>query len=117
VIIEKHITLDRRGDGLDDSFFLEPEQFAALCRDAHTAWSARGTVDDERKSSEEKNIIFRRSLYFVKDLTVGEIITADAIRSVRPGNGAAPKLLDYFIGKKTRRSIAANTPARLDDIA
>lgn len=116
VIIEKHFTLNRRGGGPDDSFSLEPEQFAALCRDAHTAWSALGIVDYGRKSSEENNMTFRRSLYFVKDMVAGEVITTDAIRSVRPGNGAAPKLLDCFIGKRVRRTIPANTPARLDDL-
>lgn len=98
-IIEKHFTLDRSGGGPDDSFSLEPADLVALCRDSKTAWSALGQVDYGRKSSEQGNAKFRRSLYFVKSLKVGDVITADAIRSVRPGFGLAPKHLDEFIGQ------------------
>lgn len=115
-IIEKHLTLDRDGGGPDDSFSLEPDQFATLCRDARTAWEALGKADYSRKSSEQGNVIFRRSLYFVKDLAANEIITPDAIRSVRPGYGAAPKFLDRFVGKRVLRPVRASTPANLADV-
>ncbi|OQW88132.1 MAG: pseudaminic acid synthase [Rhodoferax ferrireducens] len=98
-IIEKHFTLDRSGGGPDDSFSLEPVELAALCHDTKTAWQALGQVDYGRKSSEQGNVKFRRSLYFVKDLTAGEVITADAVRSVRPGFGLAPKCLPNVIGR------------------
>lgn len=91
-IIEKHFTLDRNGGGPDDSFSLEPVELAALCRDSKTVWSALGKVDYGRKSSEQGNAKFRRSLYFVKDLKAGDVITPNAIRSVRPGFGVAPKI-------------------------
>src|SRR5690606_11756668 len=64
-IIEKHFTLDRNGGGPDDSFSLEPAELTALCRDSKTAWSALGEVNYGRKSSENGNVKFRRSLYFV----------------------------------------------------
>jgi N-acetylneuraminate synthase len=98
-IIEKHFTLDRSGGGPDDSFSLEPDELAALCRDVRTAWSAMGQIDFGRKSSELGNAQFRRSLYFVKSLKAGERVTADAVRSVRPGYGLAPKYLDVVLGK------------------
>lgn len=98
-IIEKHFTLDRRGGGPDDSFSLEPAELVALCRDSKTAWSALGQIDYGRKSSEQGNAKFRRSLYFVKSLKAGEVITPDAVRSVRPGFGLAPKHLDEVIGR------------------
>ncbi len=115
-IIEKHFTLDRTGGGPDDSFSLEPTEMAALCRDAYTAWSALGSVDYGRKASEQGNIQFRRSLYFVKDLKAGEVITADAIRSVRPGYGAAPKYLDRVIGRQVASDTPANSPVLLDKL-
>lgn len=115
-IIEKHFTLDRNGGGPDDSFSLEPADLAALCRDSKTAWQALGRVDYGRKSSEQGNVKFRRSLYFVKDLAAGEVITPDAVRSVRPGFGAPPKYLEMLIGKKTRQSVQKNTPVDLNQI-
>ncbi len=108
-LIEKHFTLDRNGGGPDDSFSLEPKEMAELCSDAMTAWQAMGNVDYGRKSSEEGNVQFRRSLYVVKDLKVGEVITPDAVRSVRPGYGMAPKHLDTVLGKTATRDIAAGT--------
>lgn len=98
-IIEKHFTLDRSGGGPDDSFSLEPDELTALCRDSKTAWAALGKVDYGRKSSEVSNVQFRRSLYFVKDLKAGELITPDSIRSVRPGFGLPPKMYAAICGK------------------
>ncbi|MGE6223579.1 pseudaminic acid synthase [Aeromonas media] len=113
-IIEKHFTLDRNGSGPDDSFSLEPTELLQLCVGARTAWSALGQVDYNRKSSEAGNVQFRRSLYFVKDLQTGDTITADAVRSVRPGLGLAPKYLEIVIGKTVTRPITANTPVSAD---
>lgn len=115
-IIEKHFTLNRNGGGPDDSFSLEPAELAALCRDSKTAWAALGKVDYGRKSSEQGNAKFRRSLYFVKDLKAGDIITADAVRSVRPGFGLAPKYLNIILGKRVKHSVEANTPVILNYI-
>ncbi|HEX6592499.1 MAG TPA: pseudaminic acid synthase [Moraxellaceae bacterium] len=113
-LIEKHFTLDRQGGGPDDSFSLEPADLAKLCQDARAVWQALGGVNYGLKSSERGNIQFRRSLYFVKDLQEGERITADAVRSVRPGNGLPPKLLDQVVGMTAARAIRKNTPVSND---
>lgn len=115
-IIEKHFTLDRKGGGPDDSFSLEPAELVALCRDSKTAWAALGRVDYGRKSSEQGNVKFRRSLYFVKDLKAGDVITHDAVRSVRPGFGLAPKNIDILVGAKVTTNIKAPKPSKLEDI-
>jgi pseudaminic acid synthase len=101
--------------GPDDSFSLEPNEMTLLCTGSKTAWRALGRVDYGRKSSEQGNVKFRRSLYYVKQLAAGDIITEDAIRSVRPGMGLAPKNLTSIIGKTLSRDIAINTPVRLED--
>ncbi|ARQ74451.1 pseudaminic acid synthase [Pseudomonas fragi] len=116
-VIEKHFTLDRSGGGPDDSFSLEPAELAALCRDSKTAWASLGQVDYGRKSSEQGNVKFRRSLYFVKDVNAGEVITAECVRSVRPGFGLPPKHLDKIVNKIATRDIKANTPISEADIA
>jgi N-acetylneuraminate synthase len=111
-IIEKHFTLDRSGGGPDDSFSLEPAEMAALCRGARTAWQALGKVDYGRKSSEQGNAQFRRSLYFVKSMKAGEVVTQDTVRSVRPGFGMAPKHLGEILGKQLNKDVLANTPVK-----
>ncbi|MFP1678753.1 pseudaminic acid synthase [Alloalcanivorax sp. C16-2] len=115
-LIEKHFTLDRSGGGPDDSFSLEPADLAALCRDSKTAWRALGEVDYGRKSSEQGNAQFRRSLYFVKPLRRGDTLTADAVRSVRPGYGLAPKHLKALLGRTLSRDVDANTPVDWDAV-
>ncbi len=116
-IIEKHFTLDRKGGGPDDSFSLEPQDMKALCAGAKTAWHALGKVDYGRKSSEQANVKFRRSLYFVNDLKLGDVVTPLDVRSVRPGYGLAPKHLDTVIGKKVTRAVDAATPVDWSSIA
>lgn len=115
-IIEKHITLDRTGGGPDDGFSLEPDEFAALCGGARTAWEAMGTVNYGLKSSEETNLKFRRSLYFVEDIKAGEVIAENSVRSVRPGYGLAPKFLDAILGKRVKYDIEKNSPVMPTDL-
>lgn len=116
-IIEKHFTLDRSGGGPDDSFSLEPQDMADLCRGARTAWDALGRVDYGRKSSEKGNVLFRRSLYVVEDITAGEVLTHSNVRSVRPGYGVAPKHLETLIGKAAARDIKRGTAVSWDMVA
>jgi pseudaminic acid synthase len=116
-IIEKHFTLDRSRGGPDDSFSLEPTELSALCRDSKVAWEALGRVDYGRKSSEQGNVIFRRSLYFVKTLEAGDLITEDAIRSVRPGFGVSPKFRDVLIGKKINQRVEYGQAVSLEAIS
>lgn len=116
-LIEKHFTLDRQGGGPDDSFSLEPEELERLCRDTHIAWEALGQVNYGRPSSELGNVKFRRSLYFVQDLAAGELITAESVRSVRPGYGLAPKHLDEVIGKRVNKAVEHHTAVSWDLLA
>ena len=109
-VIEKHVTLNRGGGGPDDSFSLEPEELTQLCRDSKTAWSAKGKVNYERTESEQDNVTFRRSLYLVKDVKKGEVLTQENVRSIRPGFGLAPKYLSLILGKKIKCDMCRGTP-------
>ena len=113
-IIEKHFTLDRSGGGPDDSFSLEPAELYALCIGARTAWQALGQVDYGRKSSEQGNVKFRRSLYFVRDLSLGEIVTESDIRSIRPGFGLYPKEFKNVLGRPVLTNVKYGTPVLWD---
>lgn len=108
-LIEKHFILDRSAGGPDASFSLEPDELTRLCQESKIAWEALGRVNYARKSSEDSNITFRRSLYFVKDIQQGERINPSHIRSIRPGFGLAPKYFDQVIGKTAQQTVPRGT--------
>ena len=113
-IIEKHFTLDRRNNGLDDNFSTEPEEFKLLCEDVDSAWKSIGYENFERCEREKENLKYRKSLYFVKDLNAGDIITESSIRSVRPGYGIKPKFFYEIIGRRVKSPIKKFTPVLFD---
>jgi len=109
-VIEKHFTLSRQDKGPDSEFSLEPEELERLCREAHDAWLALGSAGYERQPAEEGNKIFRRSVYFVKDLPAGATIGMNDIRRIRPGMGLQPKHFDALIGRRLKVAVKRGTP-------
>lgn len=109
-VIEKHFTLSRQDKGPDSEFSLEPEELERLCRDTKDAWLALGKPGFERQPAESSSKVFRRSLYFVRDLPAGHTITPDDIRRIRPGHGLPPKYFDHVVGKKTKVEIQKGMP-------
>ena len=112
--IEKHVTLDRSGGGPDDSFSLEKHELKNLCIESRVAWEAIGSVNYERKESEKGNLVFRRSLYVVKSVKKGDLVTSENVRSIRPGYGLPPKLLDEVSGKVFSKDAERGTPLTED---
>lgn len=108
-IIEKHVTLNRNDGGPDDSFSLEPEDLTRLCKSVNIAWKSLGKVNYDRTSKENESAKFRRSLYFVKDIKAGEIITNRHVKSIRPGYGMKPKFLEKVIGSVAKIDILSGT--------
>ncbi|MBE0471550.1 MAG: pseudaminic acid synthase [Methyloprofundus sp.] len=109
-IIEKHVTLNRSDGGPDASFSLQPNELNNLVRDVRAAWSVLGKVNYARKSSEQANVKFRRSLYFIKDMKPGDVITEAHIRSIRPGFGLAPKYYAQVLGCQVSQVVERGYP-------
>ena len=109
-LIEKHFILDRSHGGPDSAFSIEPGELKRLVEETQAAHQAIGAAGYERKPAEEASIKFRRSIYFVKDLNLGDEITPESIRRIRPGYGLAPKYFDQLIGKKVNKPIKRGTP-------
>ena len=116
VAIEKHVTLDRNGGGPDDSFSLEPAELAQLVQGTRTAWEAVGQIDYGLKSSEQGNAQFRRSLYVVDDIPAGGTLTAQNVKSIRPGYGLAPKFYDDVLGRTAKVDLKRGTALSFDII-
>tara|TARA_B100001123_G_C15344010_1_gene1036184 strand:- start:5100 stop:6161 length:1062 start_codon:yes stop_codon:yes gene_type:complete len=115
-VIEKHFTIDSSDKGPDSEFSLEPDQLKDLCIQCKSAWQALGKAGYERKEVEEQNIKFRRSIYAVKDIEFGEVLTKENIRRIRPGYGLSPKYFNDLIGKKASLKIERGTPLSWDMI-
>lgn len=116
-IVEKHMTLSRADGGPDAAFSLEPHEFASLVRDCKAAWAALGRVAYEIAGSEAGNLIFRRSLWTVKAIAAGEVLTRDNVRSIRPGHGLAPEHLPTLLGRRAARDLEAGEPLAWDLLA
>jgi len=114
VLIEKHFILDRNDKGPDSSFSIEPDELEELVNQTKDAALSLGKAGYERKPAEEENIKFRRSLYFVKDIKEGEIITEDCIRRIRPGFGLPPKCYEELLGRRLKVSVQCGAPISMD---
>lgn len=124
-IIEKHLILDRKSGGPDAQFSLEPQEFKEMIlkireleggRDADPVpESAMGKVHyGPNNELEEYNKRWRRSLFASKDISSGESLTKDNVRSVRPSFGLETKFYDQVIGKKAKNNIEFGTPLSWD---
>ena len=100
VAIEKHFKLDNEECGPDSSFSLSIDELSKLTNDCNDAWTAKGTVSFNRARSEAQNMVFRRSIYFVKSLKKGQKISKQDIKRIRPGFGLPPKYFDSLIGRE-----------------
>ncbi|THD67725.1 pseudaminic acid synthase [Robertkochia marina] len=98
-IIEKHFILDRSIGGPDASFSMEEKEFAQMVNSVRNAESAIGKVDYELTEKQIQGRNFSRSLYIVKDVKKGDLLTEENVRSIRPGYGMHPKFLNQIIGK------------------
>ncbi len=109
-LIEKHFTLSRKDKGPDSEFSLEPNELGQLCVDTKIAWRSLGKIGYERKSSEEINAQFRRSIYAIKDIKKNERFTKENVCSIRPGFGLAPKHISEVLESKASCDIIKGTP-------
>ena len=104
--------MDRGAGGPDDIFSIEPNELKELCNNAYTAWTSLGDINYSRKDSELENLKFRRSLYFIKDLKKGDVISEENTKSIRPGYGLKPKFFDKIYGKPVNCDISRGTPVK-----
>ncbi len=109
-VVERHLTLRRSDGGADSAFSLEPEEFTMLVKEGIAASQSLGNPQWSMQDSEKESRRLRRSLYVVKDVKVGDPVTTDNLRAIRPGAGALPKYYEAFIGKHFKVGAKAGTP-------
>jgi len=103
--IEKHFIDSREYGGVDSTFSIEPNELTRLKKVTYDAWSSVQTDGFIRPQCENENVKFKRSIYFSRDLNVGDLIDKICIRIVRPGFGLPPKYFDQIIGRKVSKQV------------
>ncbi|MBU4348444.1 pseudaminic acid synthase [Patescibacteria group bacterium] len=109
-IVEKHITLKRTDGGPDAVFSLEPKELKDLVKAIRIVEKSLGKpqlISGEREST---NLIFRRSLFVIKDVKKGDKLSSINVRCIRPGYGMSPKFLNKVLGKKFKKDVKKGTP-------
>lgn len=114
-VVEKHFTLSRADGGVDSAFSMEPNEMTQLVEECKNAYLALGKIDYEISESEKKSLVFRRSLYVIKDIKQGEIFTPENIRSIRPGFGLHPKYYETILGKTATKNLKFGSPLNMED--
>lgn len=109
-VIEKHFVLDRTAGGVDAEFSIEPHELKALVDESGRAWLALGQVTYGGSKAEEKAKQYRRSIFIAQDLSVGDVLTKENLRIVRPAFGLAPKHLETVLGKTINCDLKKGTP-------
>lgn len=113
-VIEKHFTISRADGGVDAAFSLEPAEMRVLVHESHRAWQGLGTVAFGAGEAESASKVFRRSLYFVRDLPAGATVTAQDLRAIRPGHGLPPSVAELVVGSTLKDAVKCGTPVTWD---
>jgi pseudaminic acid synthase len=104
-VIEKHFCLSREEGGVDAAFSLEPTELKALVEECNRAFLGLGKVYYGVSEAEKGSLIYKRSIYVVKDIKAGETLTTENIRIIRPGLGLQPKYFDMVLGKTAKQDL------------
>ena len=113
-VIEKHFILDREIGGPDASFSMTPEEFKEMVDKVRLVEKIRGNVTYEITEKKKNSRKYARSLFVVKDVRAGDLVTEENVRSIRPADGMAPKELENVRGKEFKEDIIAGTPLTWD---
>ncbi len=115
-MIEKHLTLRRADGGADSVFSMEPQEFADMVRDVRIMEKALGKPEYVLTDTQKIEHGGSRSLFVVKDVAAGEVLTPDNIRSIRPGDGLHTKYYEEILGKQAQRALKKGEPLAWDMI-
>ncbi|MBS1578874.1 MAG: pseudaminic acid synthase [Bacteroidetes bacterium] len=113
-IIEKHFIIDRSIGGPDASFSMNEQEFSDMVKAVREAEKAIGIVDYTLTEKQQKGRDFCRSLYVVKDIKAGEVITKDNVKSIRPGFGLHPKYYKEILGNTVNKDLEKGDRLYLD---
>ncbi|MFA7254794.1 MAG: N-acetylneuraminate synthase [Candidatus Omnitrophota bacterium] len=109
VVIEKHLTLDKKMIGPDHRASLEPVEFSAMVRGIRAVEMMLGNGKKAPSKSEIKNIaVARKSLVALHPILRDERFTEKNLSAKRAGKGLSPMQFWNILGKKSKKKYAAD---------
>ena len=116
-LIEKHFTIDRGLPGPDHKASLEPDELALLVQQVRQIELCLGDgIKKPRGSELPVRELVRRSVTLTSDKKAGEVIQAEDLTLLRPGNGIPPKQLQDVIGRSLKTAHKAGKTLTLQDL-
>lgn len=120
-LLEKHFTLSNELPGVDHRFAVEPGELRTMVQKLRETEHALGGADKAVHPVEEELRAFaRRSVFAVRDIKTGELLTRENVAVLRCGKlpaGLPPREFDGVLGKRARRDIPAERGIVRDDYA
>jgi N,N'-diacetyllegionaminate synthase len=116
-LIEKHFTLDKKMDGPDHSFSIEPLELKTLISQIRLIEKMRGDCIKLPQPTElEGRYFIRKSITSKKDIKINETLSIENLSIKRPAAGIEPKYLEQVIGKRVNKEIKKDTPIYWKDL-
>lgn len=109
-IIEKHFILDRSLGGPDAPFSMEPAEFKEMVKAIRETETSLGVVSYSLTNMMTKSRELSRSLFVIKDMRKGDLISEENVKSIRPSFGLHPRFLNSIIGHRIKADIKRGTP-------
>lgn len=116
-IIEKHFIIDHSIGGPDASFSMNEKEFTEMVKAVRESENAIGNVAYKLTKKQKAGKNFSRSLYIVKDVKKGDLMTTENVKSIRPGFGMHPKYYHDILGKKFNNSFTKGSRLSFDMIS
>jgi len=113
-VIEKHFILDKKIGGPDAAFSLDKIEFKTMVDGVREAEQAIGSINYILSEEVKKPRAYCRSLFIIKDMEKGDLFSEQNIRSIRPGQGLAPKYYDTILGRKVNLDVKKGTAVSWD---
>ncbi len=114
-VVEKHFKLDNV-DSVDSKFSMSMVEYEKMIIEVKNAKKIADGPTYELTEGERKQKVYRRSLFAIKDINLGDVFSKDNIGIIRPGYGLEPKYFYDIIGKKCEKRLTRGEPLTMDNI-
>ena len=78
------------------------------------AWQSIGEISFGPTEADSRSRQFRRSVYVVRDLEAGHLLSEDDLRIIRPSYGLTPDDLKLVVGRVLKANVSRGTAMTWD---